>query len=200
MRERGTERHRETEELEEPLADESHRRVPRRGVVAQQRHIEWRRPERGAGKHRSTRLVDARELGGGDESGRDAAVRIPRLQCDQFGGIVERQRPQQRCVHGAEDRRRRADADGERRGRGEGEGRGGDQLPDGVAEILGESSNLENVGPSSTDWFDPAAREAAVRKQYMAMVELQYDEHQLLLPLYRKYLPLIAAAMGHTEG
>jgi len=58
-------------------------------------------------------------------------------------------------------------------------------------------SHLENVGPSSTDWFDPAAREAAVRKQYMAMVELQYDERQLLLPLYRKYQPLIAAAMGH---
>ena len=29
------------------------------------------------------------------------------------------------------------------------------------------------------------------------MVELQYDERQLLLPLYRKYQPLIAAAMGH---
>jgi hypothetical protein len=58
-------------------------------------------------------------------------------------------------------------------------------------------SNLENVGPSSTDWFDPAAREAAVRKQYMAMIELQYDERQLLLPLYRKYLPVIAAAIGH---
>ena len=57
--------------------------------------------------------------------------------------------------------------------------------------------NLEKVGLSSTDWFDPAAHEAAVRKLYMAMVELQYDERQLLLPLYRKYLPLIAAAMGH---
>jgi hypothetical protein len=57
--------------------------------------------------------------------------------------------------------------------------------------------NLEKVGVSSTDWFDPAARDAAVRKQYMAMVELQYDERQLLLPLYRKYLPLIAAAVGH---
>jgi hypothetical protein len=56
-------------------------------------------------------------------------------------------------------------------------------------------SNLEKVGPSSTDWFDPAAREAAVRKQYMAMVELQYDERQLLLPLYRQYLPLIAGAI-----
>jgi hypothetical protein len=31
----------------------------------------------------------------------------------------------------------------------------------------------------------------------MAMVELQYDEHQLLLPLYRKYLPLIGAALDH---
>jgi len=53
------------------------------------------------------------------------------------------------------------------------------------------------VGPSSTDWFDQAAREAATRKQYMAMVELQYDERQLLLPLYRKYLRPLAAAMGH---
>ena len=30
----------------------------------------------------------------------------------------------------------------------------------------------------------------------MAMVEVLYDERQLLLPLYRKYLPLIAAVMG----
>ena len=57
-------------------------------------------------------------------------------------------------------------------------------------------SNLEKVGPSSTDWFDPAARDAAARKTYMAMVEVLYDERQLLLPLYRKYLPLIAAAVG----
>lgn len=57
--------------------------------------------------------------------------------------------------------------------------------------------NLEKVGVSSTDWFDPAAREAAVRKQYMGQIELQYDESYLLLPLYRKYLPLIASAMGH---
>jgi hypothetical protein len=56
--------------------------------------------------------------------------------------------------------------------------------------------NLDKVGLSSTDWFDPASREAAVRKLYMAMVEVQYDERQLLLPLYRKYLPLIAGAMG----
>jgi hypothetical protein len=58
------------------------------------------------------------------------------------------------------------------------------------------STNVEKVGVSSTDWFDPAAREPAVRKLYMAMVEVQYDERQLLLPLYRKYLPHIAAAMG----
>jgi hypothetical protein len=30
----------------------------------------------------------------------------------------------------------------------------------------------------------------------MGMVEIQYDERQLLLPLYRKYLPLIAAPNG----
>ena len=58
-------------------------------------------------------------------------------------------------------------------------------------------SNLDKIGISSTDWFDPAAREAAASKLYMAMVEVLYDERQLLLPLYRKYLPLIAAAMGH---
>ena len=58
-------------------------------------------------------------------------------------------------------------------------------------------SNLDKVGVSSTDWYDPAARDAATRKLYMAMIEVQYDERQLLLPLYRKYLPLIAAAMGH---
>jgi hypothetical protein len=54
--------------------------------------------------------------------------------------------------------------------------------------------NVDRIGPSSTDWFDPLAREAATRKLYMAMVELQYDERQFLLPLYRRYLPLIASA------
>jgi hypothetical protein len=57
--------------------------------------------------------------------------------------------------------------------------------------------NLDNTGLSATDWFEPTAREATVRKLYMAMVEVQYDERQLLLPLYRKYLPLIATAMSH---
>jgi hypothetical protein len=56
--------------------------------------------------------------------------------------------------------------------------------------------NLEKLGVSSTDWFDSGARDAAARKLYMGMVELQYDERQLLLPLYRKYLPIIAAAIG----
>jgi hypothetical protein len=57
--------------------------------------------------------------------------------------------------------------------------------------------NMDKVGVGSSDWFDPGARDAAVRKLYMAMVELQYDERQLLLPLYRKYLPMISAAIGH---
>jgi hypothetical protein len=57
-------------------------------------------------------------------------------------------------------------------------------------------TNLDKVGVASTDWFDPTAREAAVRKLYMAMVELQYDERQLLLPLYRKCLPLISTAIN----
>jgi len=56
--------------------------------------------------------------------------------------------------------------------------------------------NMEKIGISSTDWFDAGAREAAVRKLYMAMVELQYDERQLLLPLYRRSLPLISTAIG----
>jgi len=58
-------------------------------------------------------------------------------------------------------------------------------------------TNLDKVGIGSTDWFDPSAREAAGRKLYMAMVELQYDERQLLLPLYRKYLPVISTAITH---
>ena len=58
-------------------------------------------------------------------------------------------------------------------------------------------ANLDKVGVGSTDWFDAAAREAAVRKLYMAMVELKYDERQLLLPLYRKYLPVISKAITH---
>jgi len=57
--------------------------------------------------------------------------------------------------------------------------------------------NVEKLGVSETDWFDPTARDAAVRKLYMGMVEVLYDERQLLLPLYRKYLPLITAAAGH---
>lgn len=57
--------------------------------------------------------------------------------------------------------------------------------------------NMDKVGESSSDWFDPGARDAAVRKLYMAMVELQYDERQILLPLYRKHLPLISTAVGH---
>jgi hypothetical protein len=28
------------------------------------------------------------------------------------------------------------------------------------------------------------------------MIEVLYDERQLLLPLYRKYLPMIAVAVG----
>jgi hypothetical protein len=59
------------------------------------------------------------------------------------------------------------------------------------------TGNAEKVGVSSTDWYDPAARDAAVRKQYMGMFELLYDERQLLLPLYRKYLPRITAAISH---
>jgi len=59
-------------------------------------------------------------------------------------------------------------------------------------------SNLEKLGISSTDWFDPGAREAAARKLYLGMFEVQYDERQLLLPLYRKYLPLISTAAGHN--
>src|SRR5437762_672274 len=35
--------------------------------------------------------------------------------------------------------------------------------------------NMDKIGVSSTDWFDPGARDAAVRKLYMAMIELQYD-------------------------
>lgn len=57
--------------------------------------------------------------------------------------------------------------------------------------------NVDKIGVASTDWFDPNAREAAVRKLYMAMVEIQYDERQLLLPLYRKYLPLISTGIAH---
>ena len=44
---------------------------------------------------------------------------------------------------------------------------------------------------------ETALEKSAVRKLYMAMVELQYDERHLLYPLYRKYLPLIAVAKGH---
>jgi hypothetical protein len=57
--------------------------------------------------------------------------------------------------------------------------------------------NMEKVGIASTDWYDPMARDAAVRKLTMGMFELQYDERQLLLPLYHKELPVISAAITH---
>ena len=54
-------------------------------------------------------------------------------------------------------------------------------------------TNLDKIGVGSTDWYEAAAREPAVRKLYMAMVEVQYDERQLLLPLYRDYLRRVTA-------
>ena len=56
--------------------------------------------------------------------------------------------------------------------------------------------NLEKVGVGSSDWFDPRSRDAALRKTTMAMVEIEYDERALVLPLYKKYLPLLTAAIG----
>jgi hypothetical protein len=56
--------------------------------------------------------------------------------------------------------------------------------------------NTDKIGISSTEWYDPSARDAAVHRLYMAMIELQYDEGHLLLPLYRKCLPLVSAALG----
>jgi hypothetical protein len=70
------------------------------------------------------------------------------------------------------------------------------ELASGLSEIYQMQDLLrgvqEKIGESDTDWYDPAVRPAAGRKLYMLMVELEYDHRQLLLPLYRKYLPLIS--------
>lgn len=73
------------------------------------------------------------------------------------------------------------------------------QLVAGLSELYQEQeqykSNIENVGVGSTDWFDPAAHEPATRKLYLALLELYYDENDLLLPLYKKLLPTVHAAV-----
>lgn len=56
-------------------------------------------------------------------------------------------------------------------------------------------SNIDKVGTGSTDWFDPAFREAAARKLYLALDELYYDESDVLLPLYKKLQPIVHAAV-----
>lgn len=59
-------------------------------------------------------------------------------------------------------------------------------------------ANAEKIGAGSSDWFDPRSRDAALRKTAMALMELEYDERELILPLYRKYLPQLTAAIaGH---
>jgi hypothetical protein len=59
-------------------------------------------------------------------------------------------------------------------------------------------SNVEKLS-FSTNSFDPASREASIRLLWMGMVEVQYDEDQLLLPTYRKYLPAIRAATAASR-
>jgi hypothetical protein len=58
-------------------------------------------------------------------------------------------------------------------------------------------ANVEKVGVGSSDWFDPRSRDAAFRKTAMAVLEVEYDERELILPLYKKYLPQLTAAIAH---
>ncbi len=64
-------------------------------------------------------------------------------------------------------------------------------------------ANEEKIGVGSSDWFDPRSRDAAVRKTALALLELEYDERELILARYRKYLhrkylpKLTAAAADH---
>jgi hypothetical protein len=55
-------------------------------------------------------------------------------------------------------------------------------------------ANLEKMGVGSSDWFDPKSRDATLRKTMMAMIEIEYDQRALILPLYQKYLPKLTAA------
>lgn len=55
-------------------------------------------------------------------------------------------------------------------------------------------ANQEKIGVGSTDWFDPRSRDAALRRTAMGMIELEYDERELILPLYQKYLPKLTAS------
>ncbi len=57
-------------------------------------------------------------------------------------------------------------------------------------------ANIDKVGSGSTDWFDPAFHEPAVRKLYLALDELYYDQSDVLLPLYNKLQPIVHAAVG----
>jgi len=56
-------------------------------------------------------------------------------------------------------------------------------------------SNIDKVGVGSTDWFDPAFHEPAVRKLYLALDELYYDESEILLPLYKRLQPIVHGAV-----
>jgi hypothetical protein len=58
-------------------------------------------------------LVQPRELGGGDETSRDPAVREPCFQRDQLVGMVETARPQE-CRVDSAGGDRGANADGQR--------------------------------------------------------------------------------------
>ncbi len=52
-----------------------------------------------------------------------------------------------------------------------------------------------DTGSGNTDWFAPAFHEPAVRKLYLALDELYYDEGEILLPRYKKLQPIVHAAV-----
>ena len=57
-------------------------------------------------------------------------------------------------------------------------------------------SNLDKVGTDSTDWYNPAMREAGARRLFLFLAEVEYDENEALLPLYKKILPEVQKAAG----
>jgi hypothetical protein len=54
--------------------------------------------------------------------------------------------------------------------------------------------SVDKLGGGSVDWFDSKSRDASLRKTVMTMIEIQYEEGSLILPLYKKYLPELQKA------
>ncbi len=136
VREAASEGDRQPKQLEEPLGDSVRDHVNRRRVVANERAVERLHGHACRSDDGEIACIQSIEFDRRHHSGRDFAVGVTRPDRHQFVGAWERQRPEQRRVHRAENGRRRTDANRQRRSGGSGEYRCSHQLPDRVAKIL----------------------------------------------------------------